>query len=797
MKPLAGLRVLDCSLGAGPRASALLADYGADVIWAEPPGGDPTRALEPATVAVFGRGKRSLTVDVGTEDGCEVLTGLAARADIFIEGWQPGRARQLGLDFETLKARNPQLIYASISGFGQDDPNRDLPPYEGLVHAVVGSMAYQAGHREGPVFQGLPFASIGASQLAVVGILAALYRRQEDGVGRRVETSLFDGALAFHQMLWGESDASLAAGIASLDGRALLSRSRTRLITRTFLCGDGQYLGIHTGAVGAFSRLMKVLGLDDRIKPVEGGFDMGTPLTEAESQVLESHIHGVFASHPRDYWVKRMMEADVCAIEHLAPTTCFDEPQVRHNGMIATLNDPVLGRIEQVAPGIRFDDCAPPVLEAAPPPGRDTAAIMASGGWTAEPPPWRTTPTAAVDPDRALMAGLNILDLGAYYAGPYSSRLLADFGANVIKLEPTVGDQLRGIERPFFGAQAGKRSIAANLKSAALRPAIEGLIKWADVVHHNMRPGAAERLGLRRDQVHAINPKAVYLYAPGWGANGPFMKRQSFAPMLSGYVGSSFEVAGLYNEPLPSVGNEDPGNGLLGAVGMLIALLERRRTGTSRFCENPQLNAALGMVAHIVRHADGQPIGAGRLDVLQMGVEALESLYETADGWLCVVAREEPEIRAIEAVSGVKVLADARFATPKARAENRDDLADQLRAVFETRSTAAWLKAFAGSAAPIVQPADRDIVHQLMNDASQRRIGRIAEVRHPDKGNVREVAKLVRISDTGEVPHRLAPALGEHSKEILIWLGYSVETIEELKRKGEIRVLEPGRSAAS
>ncbi|MBV9509777.1 MAG: CoA transferase [Caulobacteraceae bacterium] len=798
-RPLAGLRVLDCSLGtAGPQASGLLADYGAEVTWVEPPGGDLTRRLEPASAAVFNRGKRSIVLDVEKAEDRERIAKLAERADVFIEGWTPGQADKLGLGFEALRARNPQLIYCSISGFGEGDSHADLPAYEGLVHAVVGTMAYQAGHREEPIFAGLPFASTGAAQLAAVGILAALHRRFEDGLGRRVETSMYDGALAFHQMLWGESDASLAANATggATDPRAMLSRSRNRLVTRSFVCGDGLYLGIHTGAVGAFSRLMEVLGLDDRIKPVQGGFDLGTPLTEEESEILESSIHAVFASQPRDYWVKRLMEADVCAVEHLAPTHSFDMPQTVFNGMVVEIDDPVLGKVAQVAPGIRLNGEAPPAPTPAPAPGRDTAETLAALDRPAEPSSWRSNakPGSAAE-DRPLLEGLKVLDLGAYYAGPYSSRVLADFGADVIKLEPTAGDQLRGIERPFFAAQANKRSISANLKSPALRPAIEHLIKWADVVHHNMRPGAAERLGLGAEQVRAVNDKAVYLYAPGWGSSGPFRLRQSFAPMLSGYVGASMEVAGEFNEPMPSVGNEDPGNGLLGAIGLLMALLVRHRSGVSAYCENPQLNAALGMVAHIVRGSDGEAVGAARLDVMQTGVEALESLYETADGWLCVVVRQDDEIRTLQTGLGLDILADDRFNSIEARRENRLELTEMLRETFAKQTTAAWLKAFEGSGARVVKPAGRGIVHELMNDPLQRKLGRVAEVRHAEKGQVRELARLVRISGARLPAYRLAPGLGEHTDEILAWLGYKPEQIAELREKGEIRG--PAKTAAA
>jgi len=651
-------------------------------------------------------------------------------------------------------------------------------------------MAQQAGHREPPIFQGLPFASTGAAQLAVIGILASLHRRFEDGVGRRVETSLFDGALAFHSMLWGETDAALKAqaGAPPSTRPSMGGRSVNRLIARSFLCADGEYIGVHTAAVGAFGRLMEVLGLDKQIKPSANGIDVGTPLTPEESDLLEREIHGLFAAHPRAWWVKRLMEADVCAIEHLRPTAVFDEAQARHNGMVVRVDDPVLGQVEQVAPGVRFDGVLPDAPSPAPTPGRDTEAVLAELSRPASASKWSPPGDVSGAADtRPLLAGVNIVDLGAYYAGPYSSRLLADLGADVIKVEPVFGDQLRGIERPFFSAQAGKRSLAANLKDEGLAKAVKALIGWADIVHHNMRPGAAERLGLGQAQVKAANPDVIYLYAPGWGSSGPHMMRQSFAPMLSGYVGASHEVAGQFNEPMPSIGNEDPGNGLLGAIAMLISLLARRTDGKAFVCENPQLNASLGMMAHVVRNRDGEALGAGRLDVLQTGVEALESLYETADGWLCLVARSDAEIRALGEVVDVAILADAQFATPELRRRNREALTDRLRAAFARRSAADWLAAFRGAGVPVVAPAGASATHDVMNDPLHQALRRVGLVRHPEKGLVKEIDQLVRISDAEAPPHRLAPELGQHTDEVLSWTGYSPQEIELLRARGVVR----------
>ena len=123
---------------------------------------------------------------------------------------------------------------------------------------------------------------------------------------------------------------------------------------------------------------------------------------------------------------------------------------------------------------------------------------------------------------------------------------------------------MRGIERPFFSAQAGKRAIAANLKDPALAAVTETLLRRADVVHHNLRPGAAERLGLDDASVRSVNPGIVYLHAPGWGSTGPFAMRQSFAPMMSGYAGVTYEIAGQFNPPLPPSAQRGPRQRLAG-----------------------------------------------------------------------------------------------------------------------------------------------------------------------------------------------------------------------------------------
>ena len=236
----------------------------------------------------------------------------------------------------------------------------------------------------------------------------------------------------------------------------------------------------------------------------------------------------------------------------------------------------------------------------------------------------------------------------------------------------------------------------------------------------------------------------------------------------------TYEIAGQFNPPLPPSANEDPGNGMLGAVGILLALLHRDQSGAGQAVENPQLNATMSHLAHIVRRLDGTVIGAGRLDVLQMGVGPFDRLYETADGWVCVVAPTGDERRALLETVGVEAVDD----------DERQG--DRLRAAFANLDTGDVVRRLREAGVAAVEPVGPN-VHGFMNDPDARRVGRVAEVPHPQLGNVRELDVLLRVSDTERTPHRLAPGLGEHTDELLAELGCSPDEIADLHARGAVR----------
>jgi crotonobetainyl-CoA:carnitine CoA-transferase CaiB-like acyl-CoA transferase len=762
--PLAGLRVVDCSRGtAGPQLTGLLADYGADVLWVEPPGGDPYRDVLAVPYSVYNRGKRSIVLDLKTTEGRDALRSRLSSADVFVMSWRPGVATRLGLDGEQLLREFPALVCCSLSGFGPDGAQGDLPGYEALVHAVVGSMGEQGGYRDGPIYEALPFASSGAVYLGAMGVLAALYRRGIDGVGRFVETSLLDGALAYLSMLWAHD----------VNGSPLSSPRGRRLVVGYMRCAGDDYLGVHTGAVGAFDRLMSLVGLAEGFPPDRGATSTGGLVSPEQQRLLQEELPQIFASKPREHWLPLLLEADICAVPVLAPGQAFDEPQVRHNQLAATLDDPVLGPVDQVARTIRFGASGGPLQPA--PRVDERGDLNFSDGAPARKEAVQTN-SGTVWP--ALLDGVKVLDFGAYYAGPYASRLLADLGAEVIKLEPLAGDQLRGMDRPYGSASAGKRAIAVDLKNEAGRPIGDRLLAWADVITHNLRPGAAERLGMSYADAESVNSDAVYLYAPGWGSSGPDRLRQSFAPLLSGYVGVTGEVAGRGNPPVMPVGNEDPGNGLLGAVAVLIALVHRQRTGNGQFLEAPQLNAALAHMAHVVRRADGTVLGAERLDQQQLGFGAFDRLYRCRDGWICLVVYSEPQITRLEDALGLKLSSEIG-----APAECLSSILEQRFLELSVHEAVGTLNAHG---VPVAVPRSRND-EAFLTDPANVRSRRVAACPHPTRGTVRELDLLLRVSRSTPPSHRLAPALGEHTDEILSMLGYDETARSQLHAAGAVR----------
>jgi crotonobetainyl-CoA:carnitine CoA-transferase CaiB-like acyl-CoA transferase len=800
------MTVIDLSRGApGPISTMVLADYGARVIRVESPHEDAFARFKGHRA--WGRGKESVCLDLASPGDRAVLDRLLATADVLVESFEPGRLGAWGLGYAEVHERHSQLVYCSITGYGQTGSWRDRPGYDALVAARLGLMDDQTGYRAGPIFLGFPMATYGTVFVAVLGILSAIRARRFTGRGQQVDASLLDGVLVLSTMswLWSEQAPPRNAVMPRADIPDWFKTTR-RFVVALLQCSDGEYLQLHTGARGAFGRLLALLGIADRVTPAATGIELAEPLTEEESDLVWSELLRQVASAPRAEWLARLWKADVAALPVLRPGELFEDDQVAHNGTIIEVDDPVLGRTRQVGPVMAFSRTPASVSRPAPLHGQHTEKILAElrggegaprrGGAEARWRSWRAgevgdlgdlgaDPALAPSPRHAL-EGLKVLDFGVYFAGPYASKMLSDLGADVLKVEPTDGDQGRPLLNVFEAAQRGKRCLAVNLKSPEGRKIAEALVAQADVVHHNFRPGAAERLGLDYKTLRKINPRLIYCYSPGFGSSGPKAQLQSFEPLQSGFAGLFYQAAGEGNPPQGQLGNADYFNSLLGACGILMALYHRDRTGEGQYIESTQLTSALFVNSELIKDADGAIISRFQLDHDQAGLSPLYRLYRTQNGWICVACPGDRNFQKLAQALGCPELApDPRFASAEARANNADSLTAILSARFSERTTDAWIAALDAANAPFEVPRDR-YGNAFLRDPEHIESGRAVKLHHATWGEMLQVGQVVHLSETPGIIRAASPLLGEHSEQVLRDLGYEDDQIRKLRSDGVI-----------
>lgn len=778
--PLDGLLVVEAGWGMPSGiASLLLADYGATVVKVERPGGGPDH--DSMLRRSLDRGKYSVQIDLQADADRDRLRRLATAADVFIDASGRGRLAGLGLGYEDMRADNPRLVHLSLTGYGLDSPWSDRPGYDALVAARWGLMAEQQGHRPGPIFLGHPSVSYVTGFLSAIGVLTALRARALTGRGQQVDASLFDGMLAVNTMnwWWNERDLSYLARSGTDTGFG-----RSRLVTDLFECADGQYLMMHTGGEGGFKRAMDILGFGDRIQPVDG-LEMSVPLNDEEYDIARRQLPARFLTRTRQEWLDTFHAADLAALPVLRPHEALQDEQVVHADLGIELEDDIHGRIRQVGPVMRFEKSSVPDPRRAPRVGEHDGQLEELVASTT-PHDHRRPPTTQEDLPHPL-EGLRVLDLSSFFATAYGARLLSDLGADVIKIEPVNGDQMRPLPDLFEGAQRGKRTIAVDLQTDRGRDILHRLVATSDIVMHNLRPGKAEKLGFGYEELREIKPDLVYCYLPGFGSTGPKSGLKSFAPLVSGFAGPLYEGAGQDNPPVRRVlGNEDLYNGLSGAVAALMALLHRHNTGEGQYVESPQLHSSLFVVSEHSTTVEGDPLPAHTLDQDQTGWSALYRIYQTSDGWICLACIGDRAFRRLaEAVPGMG-LESEDFASHALRRQRQPELAALLTEAFASMTADEACSRLEAHGVPVEIVAEDPVMPELLWDEWALQTDRVFEHHHPEHGWIREIGLVVRLLETPGVKKGTSPLLGEHSVALLQELSYSDDDIEALVETGVV-----------
>jgi crotonobetainyl-CoA:carnitine CoA-transferase CaiB-like acyl-CoA transferase len=389
------------------------------------------------------------------------------------------------------------------------------------------------------------------------------------------------------------------------------------------------------------------------------------------------------------------------------------------------------------------------------------------------------------------LQGIRVVDFGQYLAGPFGPMILSDLGADVIKVEPLHADGMRAnFIGPFSGCQRGKRDIALNIKHPdGLRLALE-LVATADVVHHNMTLGTAEKLGVGYEHCKAVKPDILYCNNFMYGPIGDLAPLGGLDPLGQAASGIEWEQGPVAEGNPPQwyrYGHGDIASAFPSVLAVLMALWHRNRTGEGQYMWSSILNGSMLYTADSWLDADGNPSPRPTLDKEQLGLSALYRLYETKDGWLQLAAVRDDHWRALCAVIGRDDLAsDERFATPAARQTNRAALTGVLTDVFRTDHAVNWRRALDGAGVPSEVSADTLDGETILFDDELLRLDIVAEYDHQLLGRVRQFGNLITFSDTATRQERPAPLLGEHTREILGELGYDAATIDELGATGVV-----------
>jgi len=385
------------------------------------------------------------------------------------------------------------------------------------------------------------------------------------------------------------------------------------------------------------------------------------------------------------------------------------------------------------------------------------------------------------------LAGLRILDMTAVVMGPYATQILGDLGADVIKVEPPGGDNLRAVgpmRHAGMGAMSlhlnrNKRSVVLDLKQPGGRDACLKLAAGCDALIYNTRPQAMARLGLDYAAVRAVNPRIVYLGAVGYGEAGPYAGKPAYDDLIQGAVG----VASLFaqqsgGEPrYAPVTLADRAVGLQAAIALLAAVMHARATGEGQSVEVPMFEALAQFVLgdHMGGRSFEPPIGPTGYSRL---LAPHRKPYRTADGHISVLIYNDKHWRAFfEMIDRPDLLADPRFSTHTARAAHIHEVYAFVAEVMAGSTSADWLQRLEAADIPV---AALHSIDSLMDDEHLRAVDFLPTFDHPSEGRIRSTAPVGRYSATPASIRRPAPRIGEHSVEVLREAGYDEAALADL-----------------
>ena len=803
MKVFDGIRVLDFTSGMpGGIATMVMADFGAEVIKIEPPNGEKFRDW-PGAIQ-WNRGKKSVRLDLNTTEGQENAQKLSLVSDVVVESFRPGVTRKLGIDYPTFKEGHPELVYASLTGFGTDGPYSNYKGYDAVVAAKSGRMMMFAEQnpRSGPNYVVVQGACHSAATALLRGITTALYLREKTGLGQMVETNMLKTITTYDHVSWIQGQMiAKDPNIYPPDPRVGIGRPNPTgyLPART---KDGHWLQLGNIVERLFRSMIHSLELDFIYD--DSRYKTAPLLAEEHVASLERMMLKKIQEKTLSEWMGILSgsTSDVAAEPYMTSEAALKHPQMLHNGHARTVYHPDVGEMRQLGPMVMMEET--PGIEGgpAPQPGQDTDSVLDLLKFTTAKPamsPGQPMPASALD-------GVILLDLGTVINGPLGCALVGELGARVIRIEALNGDWGRqGIQGlSVQRTMAGSEGVCLNLKTDEGQEIMHKLVQKADMLLHSMRPGAPERTGIGYEQLSDINPDLVYLYAGGYGSTGPYSLRPSMAPIAGAVSGGGLAQMGrdalppkerpMTIEEIESIskklkrandGTADHNTAMVNAVGLLFGLYARERTGKAQYVESTMIAANAYANADDFYWHQGK-VSRRLADPNGYGLDALYRLYQAKTGWVFLACPFEEEwIALCKTIRRPDLIEDPRFLTQAARENNDEALVAELSEVFLSREALDWEKLLTDSDVACVKAEDRGMYYFFNEDPHVRDNGFLKQVEATRHGRFWRYNPVIEFSDTGGKAES-APLKGEHTKRILKELGYTDTQIDDFRERNVV-----------
>ncbi len=657
MSAYSGVRIVDFSQGvAGPMAAMLMGDFEADVVKIEPPRGD--RLKDHPGYVTFNRNKQVITLDLEDAEDLARAKALIALADVAVFDDAPGVLERRELDAETLNAAHPSLVHLWMPPYGTKGAWSQLPPHHSLLTALSGVAFRQGAYGDQPVHLILPLVWYGQAVTGAAAIGAALLERSRSGLGQAVTVSGLHGV------------AEVTGPVRVVDNPPLPRGSPLGALPsyRLYQCSDSRWLFLGTLFANFYIKAIEALGLHDSWAELAAD-----PLMARETLIA------TFAQKPRDEWLSILKAAGVPCAPVGPREAWFSGSAVEQGGLRKTFAHPELGPVAMPDTPARLSESPGSV--------RGLARRVEAVAWTPRAP---ADPPGQDHDGRAPLHGVRVLDLGTVIAGAHAGGVLANLGAEVIKVEPMDGDPFRSDAGGFLAYNRGKRGLGIDLKQPTAVELFYDLVRQADVVLDNYRHGVRHRLGVDYAALKAVNPCIISCSINAYGDRGDRMTLPGFDPLLQA-EGGMMAAQGGFDEPiLHTIPVNDVATSAVVAFGVIAALNRREVTGEGQEVLTSLMAQSLTFQLGEVTTYEGQATPTAIDDRDCIEVRALHRFYQCGDGgWLAIVCERPEEALAVGQVLGIEIGdAGAALLAPRDGA-----LAGILAKAFGERPRAEMLKA--------------------------------------------------------------------------------------------------------